>query len=35
MCAFRWECGGSRARAFAASGDPLGDDPLCLRVASG
>jgi len=32
-CAFRWECGGSRARAYAASGDPLGEDPLCLRVA--
>jgi radical SAM protein with 4Fe4S-binding SPASM domain len=29
-CAFSWECGGSRARAFAASGDPLGEDPLCL-----
>jgi MoaA/NifB/PqqE/SkfB family radical SAM enzyme len=29
-CAFRWECGGSRARAYAASGDPLGEDPLCL-----
>lgn len=29
-CAFNWECGGSRARAFAASGDPLGEDPLCL-----
>ena len=28
-CEFRWECGGSRARAFAASGDPLGPDPLC------
>jgi MoaA/NifB/PqqE/SkfB family radical SAM enzyme len=29
-CAFNWECGGSRARAFAASGDPVGEDPLCL-----
>jgi radical SAM protein len=29
-CAFRTLCGGSRARAFAASGDPLGADPACL-----
>ena len=28
-CPFRSVCGGSRARAFAASGDPLGEDPLC------
>lgn len=28
-CAFREVCGGSRSRAFATSGDPLGDDPLC------
>jgi MoaA/NifB/PqqE/SkfB family radical SAM enzyme len=28
-CAFRGPCGGSRARAFAACGDPLGEDPLC------
>ncbi len=28
-CGFRMICGGSRARAFAASGDVLGDDPLC------
>jgi radical SAM protein len=28
-CEFREVCGGSRARAFAAGGDPLGDDPLC------
>jgi len=31
-CAFSWECGGSRARAFAASGDPCGEDPLCLET---
>jgi radical SAM protein with 4Fe4S-binding SPASM domain len=30
-CDYRHLCGGSRARAFAASGDPLGDDPLCLH----
>ncbi len=28
-CAFRDLCGGSRARAYAASGDPLGEDPGC------
>jgi radical SAM protein len=28
-CGFRAICGGSRARAYAASGDPLGEDPLC------
>jgi AdoMet-dependent heme synthase len=28
-CAFRQLCGGSRARAYAASGDPLGEDPGC------
>jgi radical SAM protein len=29
VCEFRRLCGGSRARAFAASGDPLAEDPLC------
>lgn len=29
QCELRWECGGSRARALAASGDPLAEDPLC------
>ena len=28
-CEYRHVCGGSRARAFAATGDPLGTDPLC------
>ena len=28
-CEFREICGGSRARAYAASGDPFGEDPLC------
>lgn len=28
-CEFRAICGGSRARAYAATGDPLGSDPLC------
>ncbi len=28
-CAYRTVCGGSRARAYAFSGDPLGEDPAC------
>lgn len=28
-CAFRWACGGSRARAYAMTGDHLGSDPFC------
>ena len=28
-CEFRGICGGSRARAFAATGDVMGSDPLC------
>ncbi|MDA8075159.1 MAG: radical SAM protein [Actinomycetota bacterium] len=28
-CEYRQICGGSRARAYAASGDPLGEDPSC------
>ena len=28
-CTFREICGGSRARAFAAFGDPLAEDPAC------
>ena len=28
-CEFREICGGSRARAYAASGTPFGEDPLC------
>jgi radical SAM protein len=28
-CSYADLCGGSRARAFAASGDPLGEDPAC------
>ncbi len=34
-CEFRDLCGGSRARAFAASGDPLGEDPACPYLPSG
>lgn len=28
-CEFRLVCGGSRARAWALTGDPLGEDPAC------
>jgi MoaA/NifB/PqqE/SkfB family radical SAM enzyme len=28
-CEWREACGGSRARALAATGDPLAEDPLC------
>jgi AdoMet-dependent heme synthase len=28
-CEYRAMCGGSRSRAYAAWGDPLGDDPAC------
>jgi radical SAM protein len=31
-CSFRRLCGGSRARAYATSGDPLASDPACLLV---
>lgn len=31
-CAYTDLCGGSRARAYAATGDPLGDDPACLAA---
>lgn len=31
-CQHRAICGGSRARAYAATGDPFGDDPLCAEV---
>jgi radical SAM protein len=30
-CEFRNRCGGSRARAHAASGDPLAEDPGCVH----
>jgi radical SAM protein with 4Fe4S-binding SPASM domain len=28
-CEWRAVCGGSRARAFALTGDPLGEEPTC------
>ena len=32
ICEFHAICGGSRARAWTATGDPLGEDPLCTYV---
>ena len=29
-CEFRWFCGGSRARAYATTGDYLAEEPLCV-----
>lgn len=34
-CEFRHVCGGSRARAFAMTGDALGHDPACAYVPKG
>ena len=34
-CSFRHVCGGSRSRAYATTGDPLGSDPLCVHVPDG
>lgn len=34
-CEFRELCGGSRARAYALSGDPFGPDPACAYVPGG
>ncbi len=33
-CKFRFNCGGSRARAFAYYGDPLASDPACHYLSS-
>ncbi len=30
-CSYRSICGGSRARAYALGGDPLGEDPTCMH----
>jgi AdoMet-dependent heme synthase len=32
LCEFRSVCGGSRARAYAVSGDPLASDPSCPYI---
>jgi AdoMet-dependent heme synthase len=34
-CEFRKICGGSRARAFAVTGDPLGEEPCCFYIPKG
>ncbi|MGO8996792.1 MAG: radical SAM protein [Polyangiaceae bacterium] len=34
-CEYREACGGSRARAWAATGDVLGEDPLCTHQPTG
>jgi radical SAM protein with 4Fe4S-binding SPASM domain len=34
-CPFKLVCGGSRARAFATTGDPMAADPLCAYVPKG
>jgi MoaA/NifB/PqqE/SkfB family radical SAM enzyme len=34
-CPFRRVCGGSRARAYAASGDPMAEDPGCPYIPRG
>ena len=30
ICEYRFSCGGSRARAYAVTGDPLGAEPDCV-----
>lgn len=32
VCDFRWVCGGSRARAYAMTGDATASDPLCAYL---
>jgi radical SAM protein with 4Fe4S-binding SPASM domain len=32
ICEYHNICGGSRARAYAVSGDPLGDEPDCVYI---
>lgn len=32
VCEFRMVCGGSRARAYAATGDPMSEDPGCAYL---
>ncbi len=35
VCEYRYVCGGSRARAYAVTGDPLAAEPDCVYVPSG
>ena len=32
ICEFRRVCGGSRARSYAMTGDPLSEEPACAYV---
>ena len=32
ICEYRYVCGGSRARAYAVTGDPLETEPDCVYV---
>ena len=34
-CEYRDICGGSRARAYAETGDILGEDPACIYIPAG
>ena len=34
-CPFRWICGGSRARAYAVTADPMAEEPDCAYVPEG
>jgi radical SAM protein with 4Fe4S-binding SPASM domain len=34
-CEFRWICGGSRARAYAVTGNYLAEEPLCVYNLNG
>ena len=34
-CEYRWLCGGSRARAYATTGDPMESDPFCAYQPDG
>jgi radical SAM protein len=34
-CEFRWICGGSRARAYAITGDYLAEEPICVYQPDG
>jgi radical SAM protein len=35
VCEFRQICGGSRARAYALTGDPLAEEPCCVHIPRG
>ncbi len=35
ICEYRHNCGGSRSRAYAVTGDPLGAEPDCIHIPEG